>query len=95
VVAPFAIPTFYVGEASFIFIMCIASLGLMTLTGFTGQVSLGQAAFLGIGAYTHAQLLTLGCRCPCRCWLRPARPGSRGWRSDCRRSGSRACTWRW
>ena len=64
VVAPFAIPTFYVGEASFIFIMCIASLGLMTLTGFTGQVSLGQAAFLGIGAYTHAQLLTLGLPLP-------------------------------
>ena len=64
VAAPFAIPTFYVGEASFIFIMCIASLGLMTLTGFTGQVSLGQAAFLSIGAYTHAQLLTLGLPLP-------------------------------
>ena len=64
VAAPFALPTFYVGEASFIFIMCIASLGLMTLTGFTGQVSLGQAAFLSIGAYTHAQLLTLGLPLP-------------------------------
>ncbi len=64
VAAPFVMPTFYVGEASFIFIMCIASLGLMTLTGFTGQVSLGQAAFLSIGAYTHAQLLTLGLPLP-------------------------------
>lgn len=57
---PFVLPTFYVGELSFIFIMCVASLGLMTLTGFTGQVSLGQAAFVGIGAYVHTQLLTLG-----------------------------------
>jgi len=64
VAAPFAMPVFYVGEATFVFIMCIASLGLMTLTGFTGQVSLGQAAFLSIGAYTHAQLLTLGVPLP-------------------------------
>jgi len=61
---PFVLPTFYVGELSFIFIMCIASLGLMTLTGFTGQVSLGQAAFVGIGAYVHTQLLTLGLPLP-------------------------------
>lgn len=64
VAAPFALPTFYVGEATFVFIMCIASLGLMTLTGFTGQVSLGQAAFLALGAYTHTQLLTLGLPLP-------------------------------
>jgi branched-chain amino acid transport system permease protein len=61
---PFLLPTYYVGELSFIFIMCVASLGLMTLTGFTGQISLGQAAFVGIGAYLHAQLLTLGVPLP-------------------------------
>lgn len=61
---PWVIPTFYVGEAAYIFIMCIASLGLMTLTGFTGQVSLGQAAFLSIGAYTQAQLLANGVPLP-------------------------------
>src|SRR3546814_7179751 len=32
----------------------------MSLTVFTGPVSLGHAAFLGIGAYTHAVLLKLG-----------------------------------
>jgi branched-chain amino acid transport system permease protein len=57
---PFALPTFYVGELSFVFIMCVASLGLMTLTGFTGQVSLGQAAFVAIGAYAHTLLLASG-----------------------------------
>lgn len=61
---PWIMPTFYVGEAAYIFIMCIASLGLMTLTGFTGQISLGQAMFLSIGAYTQAQLLAHGVPLP-------------------------------
>lgn len=60
VALPFTAPAFYVGEVTFIFIMCVASLGLMTLTGFTGQTSLGQAAFVGIGAYAHTLLLTQG-----------------------------------
>jgi len=34
----------------------VGSLGLMVLTGFTGQISLGHAAFLGLGAYTAAIL---------------------------------------
>lgn len=33
-------------------IFAVAALGLQLLLGFTGLVSLGQAAFLGIGAYT-------------------------------------------
>lgn len=63
-VLPWIMPKFYVGEVAYIFIMCVASLGLMTLTGYTGQVSLGQAAFLSIGAYTHAQLLAHGLPLP-------------------------------
>jgi len=42
----------------------VASLGLMMLTGFTGQVSLGQSAFVGIGAYIHTILLTHGVPLP-------------------------------
>lgn len=57
---PFLVPKFYVGELTYIFILCVAALGLMVLTGFTGQVSLGHAAFLGIGAYAHALLLAKG-----------------------------------
>jgi len=30
----------------------IAVLGLQVLTGYTGQISLGQSAFMGVGAYT-------------------------------------------
>lgn len=33
-------------------VLAIAALGLVPLTGYAGQVSLGQAAFYGIGAYT-------------------------------------------
>ncbi len=58
--APWFLPRYYVGEATYIFIMCIASLGLMVVTGFTGQISFGHAAFVAIGAYTHTLLLTAG-----------------------------------
>ena len=35
----------------------IVGFGLMMLVGFTGQISLGHAAFFGIGAYTSTILL--------------------------------------
>ena len=38
-------------------ISIIGSLSLNLITGFCGQVSLGQVAFVGIGAYT-ASLMT-------------------------------------
>src|SRR4051794_35916030 len=41
-------------------IFAIAALGLQLLLGFAGQLSIGQAAFLGIGAYTSAILTTRG-----------------------------------
>ena len=58
--APLALDTFYLGEVSLVFIYAIAGIGLMLLVGYTGLVSLGHAAFLAIGAYTHAWLLTQG-----------------------------------
>jgi branched-chain amino acid transport system permease protein len=36
----------------------IGAIGLNLLTGFTGQISLGHAAFVGVGAYTSAILIT-------------------------------------
>lgn len=60
IAAPFVLSKFYVGELAYLFILCIACCGLMMLTGFTGQVSLGHAAFAGIGAYAHALLLGQG-----------------------------------
>jgi branched-chain amino acid transport system permease protein len=39
-------------------IYCIAALGLNILTGYTGLISLGHAAFFAIGAYTVGYLTT-------------------------------------
>ncbi len=38
----------------------IVAMGLNLTVGYAGQISLGQAAFFGIGAYTAALLLKLG-----------------------------------
>jgi len=60
ILIPFFIDDFYLGELSYIFILAIAGIGLMILSGYTGLASLGHAAFLGVGAYTHAYLLANG-----------------------------------
>ena len=57
---PLVLDDFYLGEISYICILSIAGIGLMILSGYTGLASLGHAAFLGVGAYTHAFLLTNG-----------------------------------
>jgi branched-chain amino acid transport system permease protein len=43
-----------------VLIYAIVGLGLMLLAGFTGQLSMGHAAFLGVGAYTQAVLTNAG-----------------------------------
>ena len=60
VALPLVLDDFYLGEISYICILSIAGIGLMILSGYTGLASLGHAAFLGVGAYTHAFLLTNG-----------------------------------
>jgi len=39
-----------------IIIFAIAALGLNVIFGYTGQISIGHAAFMAIGAYTSAFL---------------------------------------
>lgn len=39
-----------------VLVFTVGAVGLMILTGFTGQISLGHAAFIGIGGYTAAIL---------------------------------------
>ena len=52
---------FWMDVANRILIAVIAATGLNILTGFTGQISLGNAAFLAVGAYATAYLAgTLG-----------------------------------
>jgi branched-chain amino acid transport system permease protein len=58
--APLFVDVYYLGELGLLLVYVIAGIGLMILTGFTGQVSFGHAAFLGIGAYSHSILMTAG-----------------------------------
>jgi branched-chain amino acid transport system permease protein len=59
-VAPLGLGQFYLGELSQVFILSIAGIGLMLLIGYTGLVSLGHAAYMAIGAYAHAYLMSQG-----------------------------------
>ncbi len=45
---------YYFRVAALVFIFAIAGLGLNLLMGFAGQVSLGHAGFMGVGAYAVA-----------------------------------------
>src|SRR5262249_29481614 len=58
--AAFVLTPFWLGELGYVYILAIAAVGLMLLSGYTGLVSLSHAAFLGIGAYANAYLLKLG-----------------------------------
>ncbi len=51
---PFQLSGFWTSVAVYAGIAAIGGIGLNLLTGFTGQVSLGHAAFLGAGAYAGA-----------------------------------------
>lgn len=51
---PFLVSGDYLWITLQILIASIGAVGLNILTGFTGQISLGQGAFLGVGAYTSA-----------------------------------------
>ena len=60
VVVPPLLGDYVLSQFTFVCIFSIATTGLMLLTGYTGQVSLGHAAFFAIGAYTSAVLTLKG-----------------------------------
>jgi branched-chain amino acid transport system permease protein len=51
---PFVLSGFQTLELAYALIFAIAILGLNMLTGFSGQISLGQGAFMAIGGFTTA-----------------------------------------
>jgi branched-chain amino acid transport system permease protein len=53
---PFVATSYWLDVANRAAIAVIAAMGLNILTGFTGQISLGNSAFLAVGAYTTAFL---------------------------------------
>ena len=60
ITGPLWLDEFYLGEFSYVFILSIAGIGIMLLTGYTGLVSLGHSAFLGIGAYAQGWFIKNG-----------------------------------
>ena len=58
VILPIISGSYVIHIFNIIGIMAIASIGLNLLMGFTGQISLGHGAFLGVGAYAAGILAT-------------------------------------
>jgi len=55
-VALLPLPDFWIAQLNYIGLYALVSMGLVLLTGVGGLTSFGQAAFVGIGAYTTAWL---------------------------------------
>lgn len=58
--APWLLPPYWLAQLTFVAIYATVGVGLMLLVGFTGQFSIGHAAFMGVGAYAEAYLATRG-----------------------------------
>ncbi len=57
IASPFFFPSnYYYRVGSLVFVNSIAVVGIVILTGYAGQISLGHAGFLGIGGYACALL---------------------------------------
>jgi branched-chain amino acid transport system permease protein len=56
VLALLPLPDFWITQLNYIGLYSLVALGLVLLTGVGGLTSFGQAAFVGIGAYTSAYL---------------------------------------
>ena len=59
ILAPLLLPPFYVTLAGYIGLATLVALGLVLLTGISGQTSFGQASFVGIAAYATTLLTKL------------------------------------
>jgi len=55
---PLHVPEYWVTLLNYIGLYAIVAIGLVLLTGIGGMTSFGQAAFVGVGAYTTAFLTT-------------------------------------
>lgn len=55
-IAPHVLSSYLMSQLVFVCIYATVGVALLILTGFTGQASLGHAAFLAIGAYTATYL---------------------------------------
>ena len=60
-VIPYFLNIYTLYVFSWFLVYLIAAIGLNLIMGYAGQISLGQAGFLAIGAYTVSLLTTNGC----------------------------------
>lgn len=58
--APFLVGAYFISQVVFVLIYTIVGVGLVILSGYAGQTSIGHAAFLAIGAYTAANAAKYG-----------------------------------
>jgi branched-chain amino acid transport system permease protein len=56
VIVPLSLHEYYLSIINLSLIAIVGALGLNILTGYTGQISVGHAAFMSVGAYTAANL---------------------------------------
>ncbi|HZD26426.1 MAG TPA: branched-chain amino acid ABC transporter permease [Alphaproteobacteria bacterium] len=57
-VCPLFLGPYYLSMINLVAIAVVGALGLNILLGYTGQISIGHAAFMSVGAYTAANLAT-------------------------------------
>ena len=55
---PLVLSNYYLGVLNLVGIFAIAAIGLNVATGYTGQISVGHGAFMGVGAFTLGFLTT-------------------------------------
>jgi len=60
VVPPFVTTSLELNKLSRLAVLVLAVLGVNLLTGFTGLISLGHGVFVGVGAFTMANLIDQG-----------------------------------
>src|SRR5690242_1443427 len=64
ILGPLLLPPFYVTLAGYIGLATLVALGLVLLTGISGQTSFGQASFVGLAAYATTLLTKLAGQSP-------------------------------
>ena len=58
VIVPLALSEYQLSILNLILIAVVGAVGLNILVGYTGQISIGHAALMSVGAYTAANLIT-------------------------------------
>ncbi|MFM8676026.1 MAG: branched-chain amino acid ABC transporter permease [Burkholderiaceae bacterium] len=59
-ISPTVLPEFWLAQLNLILVYSMVGLGMMILLGYTGQLSLGHAAFFGLGAFVQAYFVNRG-----------------------------------